>query len=147
VPTAYVTAPPEAAERLARALVEERLAACVNRVDATSTYRWEGRVHEEAEVVLLAKTTAGRYDALERRVRELHPHEVPCVERFEEADVLDAFADWRAAAVAPGGGSAGAGDAGDSDGVESDGTSGPNADADADADANPDGESNPDADA
>ena len=135
MPTAYVTAPPEAAERLARALVEERLAACVNRVDAASTYRWEGRVHEEAEVVLLAKTTAGRYDALERRVRELHPHEVPCVERFEEADVLDAFADWRAAAVAPGDGSpgAGAGDAVDSDGVESDGTAGANADANPDA--------------
>jgi periplasmic divalent cation tolerance protein len=101
VPTAYVTAPPEAAERLARALVEERLAACVNRVDAASVYRWEGQVHEEAEVVLLAKTTDGRYDALAARVRELHPHEVPCVERFDEAAVLDTFADWRASAVGP----------------------------------------------
>jgi periplasmic divalent cation tolerance protein len=102
VATAYVTAPPDAAGELARTLVDERLAACVNRLDATSVYRWEGALHEEPEVVLLAKTTAERYDALAARVRELHPHDVPCVERFEEDDVLDAFAAWRADAVSTG---------------------------------------------
>ncbi|MFC7227472.1 divalent-cation tolerance protein CutA [Salinirubellus salinus] len=101
MPTAYVTAPPEAAADIARTLVEERLAACVNRVDCDSTYRWEGEVHEEREVVLLCKTTDAGYDALAERVVDLHPYDVPCVERFEEDDVFAPFAAWRADVVGP----------------------------------------------
>ncbi len=101
MPTAYITAPPDAAADLARTLVEERLAACVNRLDCRSTYRWEGTVVEDEEVLLLAKTTNGRYDALADRVAELHPYEVPCIERFEEDGLPEAFAAWRADAVAP----------------------------------------------
>jgi Uncharacterized protein involved in tolerance to divalent cations len=99
MPTAYITAPPAAAEDLAETLVAERLAACVNRVDCSSVYRWEGEVVTDEEVVLLAKTTDERYDRLATRVVELHPYDVPCIERFEESDVLDAFADWRAESV------------------------------------------------
>jgi periplasmic divalent cation tolerance protein len=95
MPTVYITAPREAAPALARTLVEERLAACVNRVDCASTYRWDGDVHEDEETILLAKTTAERYDDLRDRVLDEHPHDVPCIERFEEADVLPAFATWR----------------------------------------------------
>jgi periplasmic divalent cation tolerance protein len=102
MPTAYVTAPPGAADDIAAALVEERLAACVNRLDCRSTYRWEGEVvTNEAEVVLLAKTTADRYAELRDRVLELHPHDVPCVERFDEADIHDDFADWRGKSISP----------------------------------------------
>lgn len=97
--TAYVTTPPEAADRLARGLVENRLAACVNRVACDSTYRWEGEVHDDEEVILFAKTTADRYADLEAWIVEHHPHDVPCVERFEETDVLDSFAEWRETAV------------------------------------------------
>jgi periplasmic divalent cation tolerance protein len=99
MPTAYITAPPDVAEDLARTLVEERLAACVNRLDCRSTYRWEGEVVEDDEVLLLAKTTDERYDALAARVTDLHPYEVPCVERFEESALPSAFADWRATSV------------------------------------------------
>ncbi|WP_327052202.1 divalent-cation tolerance protein CutA [Halomicrococcus gelatinilyticus] len=94
MPTAYVTAPPDVAGDLAELLVEERLAACVNRFPCTSVYRWEGEVHRDEEVVLLAKTTDERWDDLVARVEAAHPYDVPCVERFEEADVLDAFGDW-----------------------------------------------------
>lgn len=94
MPTAYVTAPADAAPALARTLVEERLAACVNRVPCESTYRWEGEVVEDREVILLAKTTDERYPDLVERVEEEHPHETPCIERFEEREVLPAFADW-----------------------------------------------------
>ena len=94
MPTAYVTAPPEAADDIATALVEEELAACVNRLECRSTFRWEGEVTTEEEVVLLAKTTAERYDELQDRVVELHPYEVPCVERFDEADVPESFGAW-----------------------------------------------------
>lgn len=99
MPTLYVTAPPDAAETLARRVVEERLAACVNRVPCTSVYRWEGTIHEDEEVILFVKTRAGRTDELVERIQEIHPHDVPCVERFEEDDVLTAFEEWRTAAT------------------------------------------------
>ena len=94
MPTAYITAPADAAEKLAIALVEERLAACVNRIDCRSTYRWEGEVVAESEVILLAKTTPERYDALVDHVADLHPYDVPCIERFDETAVLPAFESW-----------------------------------------------------
>jgi len=100
MPTAYVTVPPDAAGEMARTLVEERLAACVNAVDCASTYRWDGEIHADDERIMFAKTTDDRYEALAERIVELHPHDVPCVERFEESAVLDAFAEWRADAVA-----------------------------------------------
>jgi len=63
---------------LARTLVEERLAACVNVVPGVrSIYRWEGRIEEEAEVLLIAKTRADRCDALAARVRAIHPYALP----------------------------------------------------------------------
>ena len=99
MPTAYVTAPPDAAEEIARTVVDERLAACVNRVDCASIYRWEGDVQDDDEEILLAKTTDEAYPALVERVEELHPYDVPCVERFEEGELLDAFAAWRDDAV------------------------------------------------
>jgi periplasmic divalent cation tolerance protein len=94
VPTAYVTAPPDAAGEIARELVEERLAACVNRVACESTYRWEGEVVDDAEVILLAKTTDEAYPDLVDRVAAIHPYDVPCIERFDETDVLEPFGDW-----------------------------------------------------
>lgn len=100
--TVYVTAPAEAAESIATTLVEERLAACVNRVPCRSTYRWEGTVRTEDEVILLIKTTADRYPELVERIPDVHPHDVPCIERFDEDDVHPPFAAWRAAAVAEG---------------------------------------------
>ena len=99
MPTVYVTVPASAADDIATALVAERLAACVNRVPCRSTYRWEGDLHRDEEVVLLAKTTSDRYGALEDRVAELHPHDVPCIERFDAADVFAPYADWVAESV------------------------------------------------
>ena len=100
MPTAYVTAPRDAATDLARTLVEERVAACVNAVDCASTYRWEGEVLEDDETILLAKTTDERYPDLVALVEREHPYDVPCVERFDETDVLPAFGDWRDGALA-----------------------------------------------
>lgn len=63
---------------LARALVEQRLAACVNMLPAVqSVYRWNGAVEEAAEVTLLIKSTAARYPELEQAVRRLHPYDLP----------------------------------------------------------------------
>ncbi|QLG50821.1 divalent-cation tolerance protein CutA [Natrinema halophilum] len=99
MPTVYITAPPDAADEIAETLVAERLAACVNRLSTTSTYRWEGDVHRDEEVILLAKTTDDAYDDVVARVTEIHPYDVPCLERFDERDVLESFAEWRAESV------------------------------------------------
>jgi len=74
-----VTAPsPEVGLSLARTVVDEHLAACVNVVPGvTSVYAWEGKREEAAEVLLVIKTPAHRYPALERRLREQHPYAVP----------------------------------------------------------------------
>ncbi len=74
-----VTAPTaEQAASLARALVGERLAACGNVVPGIrSIYRWEGKVQDEEEALLVLKTTRARFDALRERVLALHPYQVP----------------------------------------------------------------------
>jgi len=66
------------AQALARALVGQRLAACVNMLPQTrSIYRWNDAIEEEAEVTLLIKTTTARYAELEQAIRALHPYELP----------------------------------------------------------------------
>ena len=73
----------ESADRMARALVIERLAACVNVVPGmTSHYRWEGEVHRDDEVLMIVKTTESHLDDLIARVAELHPYDVPEVLGF-----------------------------------------------------------------
>jgi len=68
----------EQAQVIARTLVDERLAACVNLLpDMTSVYRWEGAVQEDRERQLVIKTTRGRLDALRERLHELHTYDVP----------------------------------------------------------------------
>lgn len=69
---------PEQAAELARALVEEQLAACVNLVpQIRSIYRWQGAVQDEAETLAIMKTTRARAGALRERLVALHPYEVP----------------------------------------------------------------------
>jgi len=65
------------ADRIATVLVEERLAACVQLLPATSIYRWQGAVERAEEVVLHIKTAAERAEAVEDRIRDLHDYEVP----------------------------------------------------------------------
>jgi periplasmic divalent cation tolerance protein len=66
------------ADRIARALVERGLAACVNVVPGLiSTYRWKGAVQREGELLLVIKTRAERFEALREALLALHPYEVP----------------------------------------------------------------------
>ena len=65
-------------DALAKTLVDERLAACVNvHAPMMSTYRWNGQVAREAERQVVIKTTRSRLSDLERRIKELHPYELP----------------------------------------------------------------------
>jgi len=77
--TVLVTAPdPERAEHMARTLVEERLAACVNVVpNAVSVYRWNEEIQRDEEALLIMKTTAAMVAALRDRIVELHAYDVP----------------------------------------------------------------------
>jgi len=92
----YCTCPDAAsARRIAKTLVGERLAACVNQLSGIrSTYRWEGAVHSDAEELLLIKTTEARLGALERRLLELHPYDVPELIAVPVAQGHEAYLDW-----------------------------------------------------
>jgi periplasmic divalent cation tolerance protein len=85
----------EAGARIGRALVEERIAACVTRVpEVVSIYRFEGSVHEDPESLLLIKTTRARVPDLERRLAELHPYQVPELLIVDPSAVGAPYADW-----------------------------------------------------
>ncbi len=85
----------DCAARIAHALVEERLAACVNRLPGlTSTYRWQGRLQEEQEHQLLIKTTADRFDAVAARIRQMHPFDVPEIIALPITAGLPAYLQW-----------------------------------------------------
>ncbi|MBK8338426.1 MAG: divalent-cation tolerance protein CutA [Sterolibacteriaceae bacterium] len=84
-----------AAESLAHALVERRLAACVNILTpCRSVYRWQGAVEQADEVPLLIKTTRARYAELEAALGALHPYEVPEIIALPLAAGLPAYLDW-----------------------------------------------------
>jgi periplasmic divalent cation tolerance protein len=87
-----------AAERLADALVEKQLAACVNILaPCRSVYRWKGALQHDEEHPLLIKTTSERYAALERELREGHPYELPEIIAVPIERGLPAYLDWVAA--------------------------------------------------
>jgi periplasmic divalent cation tolerance protein len=97
------TCPDEAAaERIASTLVEERLAACVNRIPGiVSTFRWQDEVRSDGEVLLLIKTTGERFDALRERIVALHPYELPEIVAVDVARGLPAYLDWIARETQP----------------------------------------------
>lgn len=95
-------ADPGEAARISRALVEERLAACVSTLPGVrSCFRWQGRLSEETEHLLLIKTTADRFPALRERVRRLHGYEVPEIIALPLSEGDRDYLDWIAAATAP----------------------------------------------
>ncbi len=85
----------EEARRIARILVEERLAACANILGAChSIYRWQGTVEESEEVAALFKTRADRAEALIARLDELHVYDVPAAVVWPIDKALDSYAGW-----------------------------------------------------
>lgn len=98
----YVTASGrDEAMSIARRLVEERLVACANVLDgATSLYWWEGKVQEETEAVLIAKTRTELAEAVIARVKELHSYTCPCVVSLPIAAGNPAFLEWIGAETA-----------------------------------------------
>ena len=88
-------ASPEEAKRIARALVEERLAACVNVIsDIVSIYQWQGEVHEGDEVMLVVKSRRDLLSRLQERLASMHSYEVPEAVAIPVVDGLPAYLDW-----------------------------------------------------
>lgn len=93
---ALTTCPDEAsAQAVATALVQERLAACVNRVGGLrSTYIWDARLQDEAEILLIIKTTTARLEELQARLKSLHPYELPEFLAIAVAGGNERYLDW-----------------------------------------------------
>jgi len=91
----------EQADAIARGLVEAELAACVNVLPARSTYRWQGTVTRDEELLLIVKTTADRFEAVRAKIRELHSYELPEVIALPIVDADPAILDWIRDSVAP----------------------------------------------
>ena len=93
---------PDEAVHIAGLLVEEGLAACVQVVPGvTSVYRWRGEVERSSELLLLAKTIAGRFDRLAARVSEVHSYRTPEVVAVPVEAVSDAYAVWLRESLGP----------------------------------------------
>ena len=84
------------AAEIARALVEEGEAACVNLAPVRSVYRWEGKVCLDEEVLMIIKVAAARIDRLRERLRALHPYTLPeiVVLSVDVEDSLGAYVQW-----------------------------------------------------
>lgn len=83
------------AERIGLAVVEERLAACVNILGPVrSIYRWRGKVEQANEVAAIFKTSEPGADALIARIASLHSYDVPCIAAWPVVNVLDSYGAW-----------------------------------------------------
>ncbi len=82
------------ADRLAQMLVEQRLAACVQSLPIAGTYRWQGKIEQNNEILLLIKTTAARVAALCEVLDQEHPYEVPEIVTMDIEDVSGPYAAW-----------------------------------------------------
>ena len=93
---ALSTCPDEAsAAHIAGTLVTEGLATCINRVAGVqSTYLWDGRLHDEAEILLIMKTTAERLPDLKIRLQKLHPYELPELVALPVSGGNEHYLDW-----------------------------------------------------
>jgi periplasmic divalent cation tolerance protein len=84
----------EQAQALARALVDDRLAACVQISAIESVYRWEGAVQQDPEYRVVAKTVDTRWPAIEAAIRDRHPYALPQIVAFALDPVHPAYAQW-----------------------------------------------------
>jgi len=95
----YCTASPEEADALARALVQERLAACVNIAPVRSCYIWEGKLSLNPEALLIIKTTREGFEPLKKRIAELHSYAVPEIIALPIAEGHQPYLDWLSRSV------------------------------------------------
>jgi periplasmic divalent cation tolerance protein len=88
------TAPPDGAEKIAKALVQERLAACVNVSQVRSYFSWDGKLSDEPEELMIIKTQARMVDKIGARIKELHSYQVPEIIVVPIAGGDRCYLDW-----------------------------------------------------
>jgi periplasmic divalent cation tolerance protein len=93
---AYITAKNKSeAKKIGKALLQERLAACVNIFDnMSSMYWWEGKIEEASETVLIAKTTKELFPKLSEKVKLIHSYSVPCILQIPVTDGNSEYINW-----------------------------------------------------
>lgn len=84
----------ESARKIARLLVERRLAACAQMFPIESVYLWQGEVHEEGEIALFIKSRAEMFDEVAAAIKENHPYEVPEIVQLPITDGLPEYLNW-----------------------------------------------------
>jgi periplasmic divalent cation tolerance protein len=90
----FCTTSVEESEEIARILVEERLAACVNITEVNSYYRWEGKFCEDKEALLIIKTEKSRVDRIIERIKEIHSYELPEIIALPIFAGYDKYLEW-----------------------------------------------------
>ena len=95
----YCTTSLEEADALARKVVEEHLAACVNIAPVRSCYIWEGKLNFDPEALLIIKTTRDLFEPLKKRILELHSHSLPEIIALPVAEGHQPYLDWLARSV------------------------------------------------
>lgn len=92
----YMTAgSKEEARTVGEALIQSKLAACINIIEnMNSIFMWQGKVEDDAEVVVIAKTTAERVPALIEKVKAVHSYDCPCIVCLPITDGNPEFLDW-----------------------------------------------------
>ncbi len=90
----FVTAPRGRGEEIAAKLLEARVAACVNIVQARSLYWWQGSIERDDEDLLVIKTTMDRFNSLVELVKKIHPYQVPEILALPVAACLGSYCSW-----------------------------------------------------
>ena len=91
----YITAANlEEADKIGKTLVTERLAACVNIFPIRSIFRWKEKIDEANEYGMIVKTKSKKIKEIEKRVKELHSYEIPCVVSFRMDSGSDGYLKW-----------------------------------------------------
>ncbi|MEO0293491.1 MAG: divalent-cation tolerance protein CutA [candidate division WOR-3 bacterium] len=91
----YTTLPNKLiAKKIGRILVEEKLVACVNFFPIESIYRWKEKLVEEKEFILIMKTRKSLYKKLEKRLKEIHPYEIPAIVSYEIKNGFIPYLSW-----------------------------------------------------
>ena len=97
------TCPSDAADKLATALLERRLVACVNVIAGVSShYRWNGKLEKDEESLLILKTTREQVAGIDAALKELHPYDVPELLSLPVEEGADAYLRWVREETGPG---------------------------------------------
>ena len=84
----------EDARNLVDTMLQERIAACVNLVETRSSYIWQGKIEKEDEKILIIKTLSSKSDQVIKRIKEIHPYEVPEIVVLHPSQVDDNYLNW-----------------------------------------------------